>query len=78
MEHRRRKSTEKALKWIHVRDKSKEKAKTRERRNPRLNNDPTVFELDGRPRNPMELHDGERYETISHPLPPGYYSGVPF
>ena len=62
MEHRRRKSSEKTLNWIHVRDKSKEKAMARGRRNPRLNNHTTVF----------ELGNGEVYETTGHSPPTGH------
>lgn len=63
MEHRRRKSSEKILKWIHVRDKSKEKAKARGRRNSKMNNHTTVFELGNSQQSPMELHGGEIYEA---------------
>ena len=76
MEHRRRISSEKALNWIHVRDKSKEKAKARERRKFTVNNGPTVFELGNSQQNPMELHGGEIYEATSHPSPTGYDKGV--
>lgn len=76
MEHRRRISSEKALDWIHVRDKSKEKAKARERRKFTVNNGPTVFELGNSQPNPMELHGGEIYEATSHPSPTGYDEGV--
>ena len=62
MEHRRRKSSEKTLDWIHVRDKSKEKAKARGRRNPRMNNHTTVF----------ELGNGEVYEATGHSPPTGH------
>ena len=62
MEHRRRKSSEKTLDWIHVRDSSKEKAKARGRRNPRLNNHTTVF----------ELGSGEIYEATGHSPPTGH------
>ena len=62
MEHRRRKSSERTLKWIHVRDKSKEKAKARGRRNPRLDNHTTVF----------ELGNGEVDEATGHCPPTGH------
>ena len=76
MEHRRRKSAEKALNWIHVRDKSKEKAKARERRKFTLNNGPTAFGLGNSQQNPMELHGREIYEATSHPSPTGYDTGI--
>ena len=76
MEHRRRKSSEKALNWIHVRDKSNEKAKARERRKFRLNNGLAVFGLGNSQQNAMELQGREIYEASSHPSPTGYDRGV--
>ena len=76
VEHRRRKSSEKALNWIHVRGKSKEKAKARERRKFTLNNGPTVSELGNSQQNPLELHGREIYEVTSHPSPTGYDKGI--
>ena len=76
MEHRRRKSSEKTLNWIYVRDKSKEKAKARERKNFTVNNGPTVFELGNSQQNPAELHGRETYEAASHPSPTGYDRGI--
>ena len=76
MEHRRRISSEKALNWIHVRDKSKEEAQARERRRLMVNNGPTVFELGNSQQNPMELHGREIYEATSHPSPTGYDTGI--
>ena len=78
MEHRRRKSSEKTLNWIHVRDKSKEKAKARGRRNTRLNNHTTVFELGNSLQNPVELHGGEVYEATGLSPPTGNHSSVAF
>ena len=78
MEHRRRKSSEKTLKWIHVRDKSKEKAKARGRRNPRLNNHTGVFELGNSLQSPVELHGGEVYEATGLSPPTGNDSSVAF
>ena len=68
MEHRRRKSSEKNLHWIRVRDKSNEKAKARRRRN-RMKNHTTVFELDDSQQNPRELQGGETYEATGLPPP---------
>ena len=76
MEHRRRKSSEKTLNWIHVRDKSKEKAKARGRRNLRMNNHTTVFELGDSEQNPMELHGGGIYEAIRHSPSAGHDRSV--
>ena len=78
MEHRRRKSSEKTLNWIHVRDKSKEKAKARRRRNPRMNNHTTVFELDNSQQNLRELHGGETYEATGLSPPTRHDSSIAF
>ena len=76
MEHRRRKSSEKALKWIHVRDKSKEEAQARERRKVTVNNGPAVFGLANSQQNPLELHGREIYEATSHPSPTRSDTGI--
>ena len=78
VEHRRRKSSEKTLNWIHVRDKSKEKAKARGRRNPRMNNHTTMYELGNSQQDPAELHGAETYEATGLSLPTRDDSSVVF
>lgn len=78
MEHRRRKSSEKTLDWIHKRDKSNEKAKARWRRNLRSKNPTPVWELDNSQQNPMELQGGEIYEATGLPPPTMDDSSVAF
>lgn len=59
-----------------MRDKSKERAKARERRKFTVNNGPTAFEIGNSQQNPMELHGGEIYEANSNPSPTGYNNGI--